>query len=153
MIFLVQIEMAMRSFSFIVATRPAMIRSLRRSCLLVGDDFNFFDVAGHLQISNGGTVSAAATTILETGTLAIGGSFTLNGPLTINGGTVRAVADATVPNNATLDTGGAIFDSNGFNLTLSGTLSGPGRITKINQGTLLLMGTNRLRYFAVNAWT
>jgi hypothetical protein len=58
------------------------------------------------------------------------------------GGTVRAVADATVPNNATLDTGGAIFDCNGFNLTLSGTLSGPGRITKINQGTPLLMGTN-----------
>jgi outer membrane autotransporter protein len=110
--------------------------------LLVGDDFNFFDVAGLLQISNGGTVSAAATTILETGTLAIGGSFTLNGPLTINGGTVRAVADATLPNNATLDTGGAIFDSNGFNLTLSGTVSGPGSLTKINQGTVLLTGTN-----------
>jgi fibronectin-binding autotransporter adhesin len=39
-----------------------------------------------LQITSGGTVSAAATTIFTPGTLEIGGSFTLNGPLTLNGG-------------------------------------------------------------------
>jgi outer membrane autotransporter protein len=111
--------------------------------IFVGENFNLFpNVGGLLQISNGGTVSAAATTILETGTLAIGGSFSLNSPLTVNGGTVHAIADATLPNNATLDTGGAILDSNGFNLTLSGTLSGPGSVTKVNQGTVILTGSN-----------
>jgi fibronectin-binding autotransporter adhesin len=95
-----------------------------------------------LQITSGGTVSAAATTIFTLGTLEIGGSFTLNGPLTLNGGTVRAIADTTLPNDARVDTGGAILDSNGFNLTVSGDLSGPGGITKVSPGTVILTGTN-----------
>ncbi|MBV9391855.1 MAG: autotransporter domain-containing protein, partial [Verrucomicrobia bacterium] len=110
--------------------------------LSIGEDFGFFEDTGLLQISNGGTVGAAATTIFKTGTLEIGTNFTLNGPLTIAGGTVRAIADTTLPNKTKLDAGGAIFDSHGFNLTVSGTLSGSGGITKISPGILFLTGNN-----------
>ena len=98
--------------------------------------------AGLLQISNGGTVSAAATTIFNTGTLAIGSSLTLNSPLTINSGTVRTLANTTFQNGATLGAGNAIFDSNGFNSMFSGAFVGPGGITKISLGTVTLSGAN-----------
>ncbi|MBV9671278.1 MAG: autotransporter domain-containing protein [Verrucomicrobia bacterium] len=112
--------------------------------LSVGENADFFSFSNTsmLEITNGATVNAAATTVFQTGTLEIGGNFTLNSPLTIAGGTVRAVADTIFPNTAKLDTGGAIFDPNGFSLTLSGSLSGPGGITKISPGTLILTGNN-----------
>ena len=98
--------------------------------------------AGLLQITNGGTVNAAATTIWNTGTLAIGGTFTLNSPLTIDGGTVRTLSSTNFTNNATLGVGGATFDSNGFDSTFSGAFTGSGGIDKINAGTLTLTGSN-----------
>ena len=113
-----------------------------KGALFVGGNSGGPGGVGLLQISNDGTVNAAATTIWNTGTLAIGGSFTLNSPLSNNGGTVRTVADATFPNNATLGAGGAIFDSNGFNSVLSGAYTGSGGITKINAGTVTLTGAN-----------
>jgi len=115
---------------------------INKGALFVGGNSGGPRGVGLLQISDGGTVNAAATTIWNTGTLAIGGSFTLNSPLTNNGGTIRTVADATFPNNATLGTGGAIFDSNGFNSALSGAYTGSGGITKINAGTMTLTGPN-----------
>ncbi|MBV8584883.1 MAG: autotransporter-associated beta strand repeat-containing protein, partial [Verrucomicrobia bacterium] len=110
--------------------------------LSIGLNVNVFPDQGLLRITNGGTVSATSTTISELGVLEIGGSFTLSGPLSINGGTVRAIADTTLPNNTTLNSGGGIFDSNGFNLAVSGTLSGPGGLTKISPGTVILSGNN-----------
>jgi outer membrane autotransporter protein len=98
--------------------------------------------AGLLRIVSGGSVSAAQTTIWNTGTLELGGQFTLQSPLTINGGTVRSVDNNLTPNRATLGTGGAILDSNNFLSTYSGNFTGPGGITKIGPGTVTLTGTN-----------
>jgi autotransporter-associated beta strand protein/T5SS/PEP-CTERM-associated repeat protein len=98
--------------------------------------------AGLLRIDRGGSVSAPQTTIWNTGTLELGGQFTLQSPLTINGGTVRSVDNNLIPNSATLGTGGAILDSNNFLSTYSGNFIGSGGITKIGPGTVTLTGTN-----------
>ena len=43
----------------------------------------------------------------------------------------------------TLGTGsGANLDTNGYTVTLAGSLSGPGSLTKVDSGTLILTGTN-----------
>jgi fibronectin-binding autotransporter adhesin len=42
----------------------------------------------------------------------------------------------------TLAQGGVILDSNGFNSTFSGTFTGPGGLTKINAGTVILTADN-----------
>jgi T5SS/PEP-CTERM-associated repeat protein/autotransporter-associated beta strand protein len=97
---------------------------------------------GLLRINSRGSVSAAQTTIWNTGTLELGGQFTLQSPLTINGGTVRSVDNNLIPNSATLGAGGAILDSNNFLSTYSGNFTGPGGITKIGPGTITLTGTN-----------
>ncbi len=97
---------------------------------------------GLLEITNGGTVSAAATTIWNTGTLAVGASFRLITSLTVNGGTIRTLADTTFPNNATLVGGGVILDSNGFDSAFSGAFTGSGGLTKISPGLVILTGDN-----------
>ena len=38
--------------------------------------------------------------------------------------------------------GGATFDTTGYSVTLSGSLSGPGSLTKVNNGTLILAASN-----------
>jgi len=77
------------------------------------------------------------------GTLDLGTNFTVDSPsLTINGGTIRTLADTTfpIPDRATIDTLGATIDSNGFNSTFSGTYTGPGGLSKIGSGTIILTG-------------
>ena len=97
---------------------------------------------GLLEITNGGTVNAAITTIWNTGILAVDASFTLNTALlTSNGGTIRTLADTTFPNSAIL-AGGVILDSNGFNSTFSGLFTGAGGLTKISPGTVILTADN-----------
>jgi T5SS/PEP-CTERM-associated repeat protein/autotransporter-associated beta strand protein len=95
---------------------------------------------GNLQISDGGSVSALGTTIWNTGTLTIGGNFTLNSPLTVNGGTIRTISNTTFPNDATLGSGGVILDSEAFNSTFSGSFTGSGGITKTGSGSVTLSG-------------
>jgi outer membrane autotransporter protein len=97
--------------------------------------------AGLLRIDSKGSVSAAQIIIWNTGTLELGGQFTLRGPLTINGGTVRSVDNNLISNSVTLGTGGAILDSN-FLSTYSGNFIGSGGITKMGAGTVTLTGTN-----------
>ncbi len=73
------------------------------------------------------------------GWLLVNGSFVSNAALTADGGTIRTLAALTIPNNVTLAQGGAILDSNGFNSTFSGTLTGSGGLT--NQEGTLVAGT------------
>jgi T5SS/PEP-CTERM-associated repeat protein/autotransporter-associated beta strand protein len=97
---------------------------------------------GILQIQNGGTVKATKTTVWSPGTLEIGLSPTLNGTLTFRGGTLRTLTDTTFAKNASLGAGGVTVDSNSFNSTLSGTITGTGSFAKINTGAITLSGAN-----------
>ena len=81
---------------------------------------------------NGGTI-VAKRVAEEAG----GGSSTFN----FNGGVLRASAASTdfvAVDTATIQTGGAFIDSNGFDLTIARTLGGTGGLTKQGAGTLLL---------------
>lgn len=106
----------------------------------------------YLKSPSGGT--GTATVNLDGGLLSLvrfavgtgGTSKTIN----FNGGTVRARATRAdfLDFNATLNVldGGAIFDTNGFDITISGGLltggTGVGGLTKNGNGTLLLTGLN-----------
>jgi T5SS/PEP-CTERM-associated repeat protein/autotransporter-associated beta strand protein len=110
--------------------------------LYVGGSNTGPGVTGILRIQNGGTVKATATTVWSPGTLEIGLSPTLNGTLAFKGGTLRTLANTSFAKNASLGTGGATVDSNNFNSTLSGTITGIGSFAKINTGTITLSGAN-----------
>jgi T5SS/PEP-CTERM-associated repeat protein len=68
-----------------------------------------------LRLANGSSVSAAMTTIWDTGTLAIGEDTILNSPLTVDGGTLTMVdgqvGSVTLFNSATINAGSSLdFD-------------------------------------------
>jgi hypothetical protein len=69
-----------------------------------------------------------------------GGTVTFN----FNGGTLKASSSFSTSLPMTLGTsgGGAAFDTAGFTVTLSGSLSGPGSLTKVDSGTLILSASN-----------
>lgn len=74
--------------------------------------------------------------------------------LRLNGGTIVALQDNSdflqVYNNGntidraavTLDSGGVILDSGGYAITIASTIQGPGKLTKIGNGTLTLNSVN-----------
>jgi fibronectin-binding autotransporter adhesin len=68
------------------------------------------------------------------------GSSTFN----FNGGTLRASNGLSTSQPMTLGTsgGGATFDTAGYPATISGTLSGPGSLSKVDTGTLTLAAAN-----------
>jgi len=91
----------------------------------------------------GGT-SSPGTYNLDGGTL-VTGSLTTGGTLgafNFGGGTLRASANLSSSVPITLKAAGGTIDTNGFTVTLSGALSGPGSLTKTGAGTLRLTGTN-----------
>ena len=110
------------------------------SQLILGETTN----TGTLYL-NGGTVQATAVGNN-------GGSST--GNLYFNGGVLQASASGTAwfsnsADNAYVQTGGAIIDSHGFNITIGDSLSPDpaisgvdGGLTKLGLGTLTLTGTN-----------
>jgi autotransporter-associated beta strand protein len=114
-------------------------------------------------IQTGGTANVRGLDVNSRTGAAGNGTFTLNGgtfnlgaggivrdstsaPYTINlgGGTLRATADfsSILDMNVTNAVGPAVIDTNGFNVTLSGNLSGAGGLTKISGGSLFLDGAN-----------
>ncbi|WP_265594698.1 choice-of-anchor Q domain-containing protein [Haloferula sp. BvORR071] len=112
---------------------------------------------GTLQIENGGVVGAAAITVYNTGVLRLGVNPTLNGPLTFLGGSIQPVANTTFTKGFSLGSGGLVVQSSGFDLTLSGNISGTGGISKSStggSGTLKLTGNNTYSgATAINAGT
>src|ERR1017187_5629575 len=110
----------------------------------VGGDGTGPHGTGVLRVLNGGIVNSNRLVVLSTGTLEIGANpmITVTNPSGIEyyGGTLKTIADTTLTNNGSLQTGGVILDSNGFTSTLSGTYTGSGGITKIGTGTIILSG-------------
>ena len=109
------------------------------------------DGSGGLYKVNSGTLTLRGPTSYTGGTYLNGGVINvtqdaslgaLSGGLVFAGGTLQLSADMTSGRNATLDSGGGTFDTNGNALTLSGVISGPGSLTKAGDGTLTLTGVN-----------
>ena len=92
-----------------------------------------------------GTGTFTGGTTLNQGTLGVGTSTSLgSGTLTFatnSGNILQAEATLAMANPIVLNVNGTA-DTNGFNLTLSGGISGAGSLTKISLGTLLLPNAN-----------
>ncbi|MEL7432283.1 MAG: autotransporter domain-containing protein, partial [Chlamydiota bacterium] len=81
-------------------------------------------------------------TTVEAGTLSISSGEQLgSGNLTLNGGTLEASADLTQPRTVVFGPNSGTIDTGTFTVTQQGIVSGPGRLTKIGTGTLILTNT------------
>lgn len=82
------------------------------------------------------------------GMLTIGDDRNLGGPdaaVIVDGGTLRITADIVSPRRFGLSAEGAAFDTQAYDMTIDGIVSGPGSLTKL--------GTGRLRLTAANTYT
>jgi autotransporter-associated beta strand protein len=121
-----------------------------------GNNNGVFSGSSVVDLNQGSNQAGVNNTFnLNGGTLTIGQVITNNNSGTaafnFNGGTLRAAAASTTfvdlggaTQTANVLTGGAIIDSNGFNLTIPQALlsSGSGGLTKQGAGTLTLSATN-----------
>ncbi|HVX83630.1 MAG TPA: autotransporter-associated beta strand repeat-containing protein [Phycisphaerae bacterium] len=118
-----------------------------------GNVFAYNVQLGNTVLDSNGTPTATYTGTLNLtgGTLTVQqlllgggtyGAWNSGGVFTWNGGTLQAFNNLTVNVPATLGDKGGIIDSNGYNGTLSGILSGNGGLTKIGGGAITLSAHN-----------
>jgi autotransporter-associated beta strand protein len=89
------------------------------------------DPGGEVSIVNGGSATLPGVSLqpgaegvnFDSGTLQAGGGFATSAPISIAAG-------------------GATIDSNGFDMSLMGSLTGPGGVTTVGAGSVALLGTN-----------
>lgn len=133
---------------------------------LTGSTGSFVDLgSATLSINNGnnqtfsGGISGAGNLTLISGTFSLRGTNTYSGNTTIAGGILNVISDSnlgtstliinnegtfqagtsfTSAKNLTLSGSFGNIDTNGFNLTMSGQITGPGGFTKLGLGTLFL---------------
>ncbi|QDY71398.1 autotransporter domain-containing protein [Qingshengfaniella alkalisoli] len=126
--------------------------------------FGLRDTAqGTLTIENGGLVTSGATYLgayraEASGAIALNGNGVLatglvekglgSGTLSFDGGILRATSNEADflrnfdAGDVTIDAGGAVFDTNGFEIGIATDLQGTGGLTKAEGGTLTLTGDN-----------
>ena len=94
--------------------------------------------AGKLEIATGG--SAASLTVQSGGTLRTGTVESAGGGASIvfDGGTFQAGAPLSISIPTTLAPGGGVFDTNGHDGAITGSVSGTGGLTKRGAGNLTL---------------
>lgn len=104
---------------------------------------------GAVTKAGAGTLTLTGTNTYSGGTTITGGLVEFSalgnlgsGNLTLNGGGLKwasgTATDVSARLNSTLGSGGATFDTNGNNVTLSNALTGTGGLTKQGSGTLTL---------------
>ncbi len=106
---------------------------------------------GNLLKQLAGTVTLTGASTYTGGTTILGGALNVSADnnigaasstLTLNGGTLQSGAAYTNTHAISLGASNGTIDTNGFNTTVSGIISGAGRLTKSGIGTLTLSGTN-----------
>lgn len=109
----------------------ALVRMNSGAKLTVG----WVGASGTLNLNPGGTVELGGTDGLQRHATGIA-------QINLAGGTFRVVnSDFTTSLPMTLSGTGSTFDTNGFNATVSGALTGNGSLAKIGLGTLFVNGT------------
>jgi autotransporter-associated beta strand protein len=97
---------------------------------------------GGLLVLSGSSTYTGGTAVTA-GTIAASGSASLGtGLITLNGGTLRCDSGFTRNGSLSIGTSAGVLNTNGFDLTLTGRVSGSGSLTKQGAGSLILSGSN-----------
>lgn len=102
---------------------------------------------GVLRVENGASINATNTVISGVGALEFDSSSTINTTITSNYGGILRPLGALNITSAIGIVGYFFLDSNGFDSTFSGTISGVGDIYKIGAGTITLNSPVTLSFF------
>ncbi|MGA0564350.1 autotransporter-associated beta strand repeat-containing protein [Ancylobacter sp. VNQ12] len=118
---------------------------------------------GALVLGGGGTLALTGVSSYSGGTFVTGSTLAAasdaslgqsSGVLSLNGATLNVLHSFAAAREVTLGAAGGVFEvPTGLFLTLSGTVDGPGMLTKSGAGLLTLTGTNGYAGLAINAGT
>lgn len=107
--------------------------------LVIGTIYNATNV--QFTLASSALTQVNNTTVVVTSDAQLGATAT---PLAINGGTLAAGANLTTSRSIILGSTGGALDTSSNTMTVSGSISGTGTLTKLGTGTLILAGTNPL---------